>query len=125
MVKVPAARILVIDDDAKVVDLLMLRLREEGYGVLGALTGDAGVKLAIASRPDLVMLDLTLPGMPGIDVLKHLRTINPTIKVIVVSGNINPALAREALELGAFAYVDKPFDIGYLKRVIAMALAST
>ena len=124
MVRVPAARILVIDDDPKVVDLLMLRLREEGYGILRALTGDAGVKLAIASRPDLVVLDLTLPGMLGIDVLKHLRTINPTIKVIVVSGNIDPALAREALELGALAYVDKPFDIGYLKRVIAMALAS-
>src|SRR5262249_8464815 len=124
MVKVPA-RILVIDDNPKVVDLLRRRLREEGYGVLGALTGDAGVKRAIVSRPDLVMLDLTLPGMPGIDVLKHLRTINPMIKVIVVSGNIKPALAREALELGALAYVDKPFDIGYLKRVIAMALAST
>ena len=119
------ARILVIDDDPQVVNLLMHRLREEGYGVLGALTGDAGVKLAIVSRPDLVMLDLTLPGMLGIDVLKHLRAINPTIKVIVVSGNIDPGLAREALELGALAYVDKPFDIGYLKRVIAMALAST
>jgi two-component system response regulator (stage 0 sporulation protein F) len=60
--------------------------------------------------------------MNGIEVLKRIRSIDPTIKVIMVTGSRDPLLAREALELGALAYVDKPFDFAYLKRVVAMAL---
>ena len=54
--------------------------------------------------------------------LKRIRSINPTAKVIMVTGSTDPLLAREAPELGALAYVDKPFDFDYLKRVIAMAV---
>ena len=118
----PAARILVIDDNPHVVDILGSYLREEGYGVLGALTSDEGLKLAILSRPELVLLDIALPGTDGIELLKRIRSINPTSRVIMVTGNIDPALARRALELGALAYIDKPFDLAYLRRVIAMAL---
>jgi DNA-binding response OmpR family regulator len=107
----PAARILVIDDEPVVVDMLVTCLREEGYGVAGAETSDEGLKLAILSRPELVLLDIALPGMNGIELLKRIRSTNP-----------DPVLAREALELGALAYVDKPFDFTYLKRVVAMAL---
>ena len=80
------------------------------------------MKLAILSRPELILLDIALPGMTGIELLKRIRSIMPTTRVIMVSGNTDPVLAREALELGALAYVDKPFDFAYLKRVIAMAL---
>jgi DNA-binding response OmpR family regulator len=118
----PAARILVIDDNPHVVDILRSYLREEGYRVIGALTSDEGLKLAILSRPELVLLDIALPGTNGIELLKRIRSINPTSRVIMVTGNIDPALARKALELGALAYIDKPFDLAYLKRVIAMAL---
>lgn len=75
------------------------------------------------ARPDLVLLDIALPGgMGGIELLKRMRSINPASRVVMVTGNTDPALAREALELGALAYVDKPFDFAYLKRVVAMAL---
>jgi DNA-binding NtrC family response regulator len=123
MASVPVARILVIDDDPEVVELLTSYLREEGYGVSGALTIDEGIKFVTLSRPELVLLDILLPGgMNGIEVLKRIRSIDPTIKVIMVTGSRDPLLAREALELGALAYVDKPFDFAYLKRVVAMAL---
>ena len=118
----PAARILVIDDEPVVVDMLVTCLREEGYRVVGAETSDEGLKLAILSRPELVLLDIALPGMNGIELLKRIRSINPTTRVVMVTGNTDPVLAREALELGALAYVDKPFDFAYLKRVVAMAL---
>jgi DNA-binding response OmpR family regulator len=121
MTLTPAGRILVIDDNPNVVDILGRCLREEGYGVLGALTSDEGLKLVILSRPELVLLDLALPGTNGIELLKR-RSTNPTTSVIIVTGNTDPALAREALELGALAYIDKPFDFAYLKRVVAMAL---
>jgi len=123
MMKVPTARILVIDDNPAVVDILVTCLREAGYGVLGALTGDEGLKDFVLSRPDLVLLDIALPdGMDGIELLKRIRSINPTARVIMVTGNTDPQLARQALELGALAYIDKPFDFDYLKRVVAMAL---
>jgi DNA-binding response OmpR family regulator len=122
MALTPAGMILVIDDNPNVVDILGRCLREEGYGVLGALTSDEGLKLAILSRPELVLLDLALPGTNGIELLKRIRSTNPTTRVIIVTGNTDPALAREALELGALAYIDKPFDFAYLKRVIAVAL---
>ena len=118
-----SARILVVDDHPGVVDILVTCLREEGYGVLGALTGDVGLKDFILSRPDLVLLDIALPGgMNGIELLKRIRSISPTARVIVVTGNQDPLLAREAFQLGALAFVDKPFDLTYLKRVVAMAL---
>ena len=118
----PDTRILVIDDNPNMVDMLGTHLREEGYAVLGALTSDEGLKLAILSRPELVLLDIALPGTNGLELLKRIRSINPTTRVIMVTGNIDPVLAREALELGALAYIDKPFDLTYLTRVIAMAL---
>jgi len=120
--KVPTARILVIDDNLTVVDILATALGEEGYGVLSAVTSDEGLKLFILSQPDLVLLDIALPGMNGIDMLKRIRSIAPTARVVMVSGTADVMLARLALELGALAYVDKPFDLAYLKRVVAMAL---
>ena len=118
-----SARILVVDDHPGVVDILVTCLREEGYGVLGALTSDEGLKDFILSRPDLVLLDIALAGgMNGIELLTRIRSISPTARVIVVTGNQDPLLVREAFQLGALAYVDKPFDLTYLKRVVAMAL---
>jgi DNA-binding response OmpR family regulator len=120
--KVPAARILVIDDDRAVVRLLVARLGEEGYTVLSALTSDEGLELVASFHPNLVLLDVGLPDMSGLEVLKRIREIDPAIAVIMVTGNTDPQLARDALELGALAYVDKPFDVAYLKRVVAMSL---
>jgi CheY-like chemotaxis protein len=123
ILKLPAARILVIDDNPAVVDILVTMLGEEGYRVSGAVTKDEGLKLFILSHPDLVLLDIALRGTSnGIEVLKRIRSISPTTPVIVVSGMADPVRARQALELGALAYVDKPFDLAYLKRVVAMAL---
>jgi DNA-binding response OmpR family regulator len=123
MMNVSAAQIIVIDDNADIVDILTTYLCDEGYRASGALTGDDGLKRVISSRPDLVILDIALPGgMNGIDMLKRIRSLVPTTKVLMASGNTDPVLARESLELGAFAYIDKPFDLGYLKRVVAMAL---
>ncbi len=121
--KVPAARILVIDDNPGVFDILAAHLRAEGYGVSGALTGDEGLQDFIRARSDVVLLDITLPGeMNGIELLKRIRSIDPTSRVIMVTGTGDPLLARQALELGAVAYIDKPFDFAYLKRVVAAAL---
>jgi len=118
-----AARVLVVDDNPEVVDILVTLLGEEGYQVQSALSSDEGLKLFILSRPDIVLLDSAFAGgINGIAVLKRMRSIDPTARVLMVSGTADLTLAREALELGALAYIDKPFDLAYLKRVVAMAL---
>ncbi len=122
MLKLPPARILVIDDNRAMVDILAVCLDEEGHTVLSALTSDEGLKLVTLFQPELVLLDIVLPEMNGIEVLKRIRSINPSTRVVMLTGNIDPLVARTALELGAVAYLDKPFDLAYLKRVIAMAL---
>ena len=123
MMTASATRVLVIDDNPEMVDILVTLLGEEGYRVQSALSSDEGLKLFIQSRPDIVLLDITLAGdMNGVDVLKRMRSIEPTARVLMVSGAADLTLAREALELGALAYIDKPFDIAYLKRAVAMAL---
>jgi CheY-like chemotaxis protein len=120
--KLPAARILVIDDDRAVVRLLVVRLGEEDYMVRSAMTSEEGLELVTSFHPDVVLLDVSLPDLSGLEVLKRIRAINPAIAVVMVTGNTDAQRAREALELGAVAYVDKPFDYAYLKRVVAMAL---
>ena len=120
--KLPAARILVIDDDRAVVRLLVVRLGEDDYMVRSAMTSEEGLELVTSFRPDLVLLDVSLPDLSGLEVLKRIRAINPAIAVVMVTGNTDAQRAREALELDAVAYVDKPFDYAYLKRVVAMAL---
>src|SRR5437660_9452456 len=108
MVRVPVARILVIDDDPEVVDILVTHLREEGYGVSGALTSDEGLKLVILSRPDLVLLDVLLPGgMNGIKVLKRIRSINPTAKVIMVTGEYGPPARARGASVLSWRFVGK------------------
>lgn len=112
-----------IDDNPTIVDILGTCLRDEGYMVLSALTGDEGLKLFILSHPDPVLLDIALPGgMNGIEMLERIRSIAPAARVIMVSGKADHVLCRQALELGALAYIDKPFDIAYLKRVVAAAM---
>ena len=123
MMTASATRVLVIDDNPEMVDILVTLLGEEGYRVQSALSSDEGLKLFIQFRPDIVLLDITLAGdMNGVDVLKRMRSIEPTARVLMVSGAADLTLAREALELGALAYIDKPFDLAYLKRAVAMAL---
>ncbi len=116
-----AGRILVIDDDVAVVEVLAVCLREQGYEVSSALTSGDGLRLITMSHPDVVLLDIGLPDMNGVEVLRRIRSIDPTIRVIMVTANTDVLIAEESLRLGAFYYVDKPFDLAFLTRVVAMA----
>src|SRR5215467_14400600 len=101
MTKVPTVRILVIDDNPAVVDLVATGLHKEGYRVLAALTGDDGLKDFVLSRPDLVLLDIALPGgLDGIELLKRMRSINPTSRVVMITGNTGGKVRRRVNEGG-------------------------
>src|SRR6059058_399329 len=105
----PKSRILVIDDEAPIRDSLKMMLEYEGYEFLAAATVQEGLALAERDPPDLVLLDVKMPGMDGIEVLDRLRAANDALPVIVVSGHGTISTAVEATKKGAFDFIEKPF----------------
>jgi DNA-binding response OmpR family regulator len=106
-------RILVIDDDADVVQFVRISLEREGYEVTTALEGAAGLRAALDSPPDLVLLDILMPDLDGLEVLNRLR-VNPTITsvpVVLLTARADSRDRVRGLELGADDYITKPFDI--------------
>src|SRR5437870_12020362 len=105
----PKARILVIDDEAAIRDSLRMMLEYEGYDFVGAATGQEGLALAERDTPDLVLLDVKLPGMDGLEVLDRLRSTNESLPIVVISGHGTISTAVEATKKGAFDFIEKPF----------------
>jgi two-component system nitrogen regulation response regulator NtrX len=105
----PKSRVLVIDDEAAIRDSLRMTLEYEGYEFLGAATGQEGLVLADREVPDVVLLDVKMPGMDGLEVLDRLHAAHETLPVIVVSGHGTISTAVEATKKGAFDFIEKPF----------------
>jgi two-component system OmpR family response regulator len=117
-------QLLIVDDELEITDLLQDHLRSCGYAVEIAHDGGQALVLAAARRPDAVLLDITMPGPDGEEVLARLRAIDPTVSVVMLTGNDDEARARRLLRAGAFDYVPKPFRLDVLERVIAAAVAA-
>jgi two-component system nitrogen regulation response regulator NtrX len=106
----PRPRILVIDDDAAIRDSLRMTLEYAGYELVGAATGQEGLALVERDQPDLVLLDIKMPGMDGMEVLTRLRAMNDALPVVMISGHGTTATAVEAIKKGAVDFLDKPFE---------------
>src|SRR6266478_5656809 len=105
----PKSRILVIDDEAAIRDSLRMTLEYEGYEFVGASTGQEGLTLAERESPDLILLDVKMPGMDGLEVLDRLRAMNEALPIVVISGHGTISTAVEATKKGAFDFIEKPF----------------
>jgi len=105
----PKSRILVVDDEVAIRESLRMTLEYEGYECILASTGQEALSLVERETPDLVLLDVKMPGMDGIDVLERLRAMNEALPVIVVSGHGTISTAVEATKKGAFDFIEKPF----------------
>jgi two-component system KDP operon response regulator KdpE len=106
-------RILIVDDDAQILKALRINLVARGYDVVLARTGPEALEQAAKSRPELVVLDLGLPGLSGIQVIEGLRGWTD-LPILVVSGRSDSADKVDALDAGADDYVTKPFAIDEL-----------
>lgn len=106
-----ARKLLVIDDDRQLVQGLAIRMQAAGYLVLNAYDGQSGIAAAMEHKPDVVLLDLRMPNMGGLEVLMKLSQWPDTarIPVIVVSANVNDQTRKAALDLGAKCCIVKPF----------------
>jgi DNA-binding response OmpR family regulator len=118
----PVGRILVVDDEAAVREVLTEYLISQGYAVEAAENGSHALAAIGLARPDLVLLDIRMPGIDGVETLRRIREIDDAIAVIMVTANEDVSLARETLKLGAFDYIAKPFDFTYLDRAVAAGL---
>jgi len=115
-------RVLVVEDEPRVAAMLRDVLVELGYIVTVAGGGAEALQLVPVFAPDVVLLDLLMPEMSGVEVLEHLRRDRPTLPVVIMSGNEDVDVARAALRDGAFDYLGKPFKIDALARVVAAAV---
>ena len=115
------ARILVIDDEIEVVRALRRSLTAHGYTVLTATSGEEAIKVTAEQRPDLLLLDLMLPGMSGLDVCRHVRTTS-NIPILVLSVKDAEQEKVRALDLGADDYIPKPFGMNEVLARIRVAL---
>ena len=102
-------RVLVIDDEPRIVHLLNVRLKLSGYEVITAGNGEHGLELARTETPDVILLDLLMPGKDGFEVLKELRTFS-RVPVIVVSAREDTLASRVVKALGADDALGKPFN---------------
>jgi two-component system alkaline phosphatase synthesis response regulator PhoP len=106
---VPSAKILVIDDEQSILNLVSAYLRPEGYEVYTASDGPSGLKAARAYKPDLIVLDIMLPGMDGVELLTHLRR-ESDVYVIMLTAKSEETDKIVGLTIGADDYVTKPFS---------------
>jgi two-component system, NtrC family, nitrogen regulation response regulator NtrX len=106
----PKSRILVIDDEAAIRDSLRMTLEYEGYDFVGAATGQEGLALVERETFDLVLLDVKMPGMDGLDVLGRLRSMNESLPVVMISAHGTPSSAVDAIRRGALDFLEKPFE---------------
>jgi DNA-binding NtrC family response regulator len=116
--------ILVIDDEPAIVELFTEYLGEQGFDVIAASGGEEGLARLAADRPDIVLLDMRMPEMDGLETLKRIRGVNMRIPVLMISANDDVAAAKEAISLGAFDYTLKPVDFDYLSRALDKMLAA-
>ena len=117
----PALRALIVDDEPPIRKLLRMGLGTQGYDVLEAPSGKVALEL-MGSKPDLVILDLGLPDMQGMDLLRQMRAQNESVPIVVLSSRGDEAAKVAALDFGADDYVTKPFGMEELLARIRAAL---
>ena len=103
--------ILIVEDEQNIVDILSFNLSREGYDTLEAYDGPTGLQLALESNPDLILLDLMLPGMNGFDVCRKVREAGSSTPIIMLTAREEETDKVLGLELGADDYITKPFSM--------------
>ncbi len=115
-------RVLVIDDDRSVLHLVQKSLERLEIDVYSAASADEGLKLVAELRPDVVLLDILMPRMSGLEVFQQIHTIDRRLPVIFITSDAGSETAIEAMQLGAYDYLAKPLDLAKLNDLVARAL---
>jgi len=116
------AKVVIIDDEAAILELMTKLVRSTGHQVTGCLTGTEGMAAIRSQQPELVIVDLRIGDINGLDIVNMCREDFPSTAVIMVTGHGSIETAVEAMRLGAFDYLTKPFDLGDLVKTVNQAL---
>jgi DNA-binding response OmpR family regulator len=119
----PGTRILIVDDEPALLDMLTAYFMSSRYDVDTATNGADALDAVCRARPDVILLDIHMPRMNGVEALKEIMKIDQSIPVIMVTGNTQLSSTVDAIRHGAFGYVPKPFDFRYLDHLIAAGLS--
>ncbi len=117
------ARVLIVDDDRDLRLMLSALMQKEGLTSLVADDGERALEMIPADRPDLLLVDVKMPGLDGMEVLKRVRETDPQLPVVLITAYAEIAASVAAMRAGAFDYLGKPFDHGEVIRVVRAALA--
>ena len=109
---------MIVDDEPEAVEFLREFLTAEGYEVLAASNGEDALRRVKEERPHLILLDVHLPDVNGLEVLRQVRQIDHGVGVIMVAPVNEEETGRQALKLGAFDYITRPLDFKYLERCL-------
>ncbi|MGR3173088.1 MAG: response regulator [Candidatus Scalindua sp.] len=112
------SKILVVDDEVKSCELLERFLERKGYDVTTSYRGMHALEKVKSKKPDIVVLDIKMPGMGGIEVLRRIREFDKDVCIIMVTAVNDKSVGMEALKIGADEYVTKPVNLNYLEKVI-------
>jgi UDP-3-O-[3-hydroxymyristoyl] N-acetylglucosamine deacetylase len=115
-------RVLIVDDEERIVQSIAGVLEDEGFRVSTARSGEEAIGIFGKEEPDVTLLDIWMPGMDGIEVLKRLKWMSPDCQVIMVSGHATISTAMAAVKLGAFDFIEKPLSLDVLLLTIRRAL---
>lgn len=117
-------KILIVDDQYGIRILLNEVFQKEGYQTFQAPNGKQALAIAANERPDLVILDMKIPGMDGLEILKRLKKLDESIQVIMITAYGELDLIQEAMRSGALTHLTKPFDIDELRKLVNHYLTS-
>src|SRR5262245_31572872 len=112
-------KLILIEDDSSIASALKKELVAEGYDVLLAARGDEGLVLALEQACDLVITDLKMPGLSGLQLVERLHAAKPKLPIIMITAFGTTETAIEATKLGAYDYLLKPFDMGEMLKLVA------
>jgi len=115
-------KILVVDDERDICDFVKTFFQDRGFEVLTALNGEEALTVARREKPEIVLLDIKMQGMDGIATLKHLKSIDKNIKVIMVTALEDRDKMEEARRLGACEYITKPLVLDHLEQTVERTL---
>ena len=116
-------QILIVDDEKRIVENISLCLQKEGYRAVGAYNGDEAIRFFGRQRFDLVLLDISMPGMNGYEVMEHIYGLDDEVLIIIITGYASVESAVRALKLGAWDYLKKPFEYADLIKTVKNALS--
>ena len=118
-------KVLIVDDDEKILFAFRQVLKAEGYESAVAADGEEALRQVSLMRPDAVIMDITMPKIDGLEVLRRLKKENPVLPVVLITGFGTMQTAIKAMQFGAFDYLTKPLDVDRIREVTRRALEST